>query len=176
MQVRETMIWVAVLGACVICCDLLSFVTIHAYISAMTVAIWLKGKSAQSQTPILHGSEACLCSPPHATTMNADDAAELLRRLQALEAEVLRRPAMPEVQAEITRQVQGSVNQMEAIRQALERVGRDRQAVETGILKAKDVMPDEWPGEHSNPQLFSEYAFKLLGWMRRAYDDGGEIM
>ena len=68
--------------------------------------------------------------------MNAEDAAELLWRLQALEAEVLRRPAMPEVQAEITRQVQGSVNQMEAIRQALERVGRDRQAVDTGTLKA----------------------------------------
>ena len=55
--------------------------------------------------------------------MNAEDAAELMRRLAALEAEVNRRPTEPVIQAEIARQISMNNDNLTAIRVALEGLG-----------------------------------------------------
>jgi len=110
--------------------------------------------------------------------MNAEDAAELMRRLAALEAEVNRRPTEPVIQAEIARQISMNNDNLTAIRVALEGLGAAQrpERLVGNHVKAKDLMPREWAGEANDAQGFSEYSFKLVGWMRRAYDRGGEMM
>ena len=113
-----------------------------------------------------------------ARAMNADDAAELLRRLQALEMELNRRPTVEAVQAEIARQLNTHAGNLEAIRLAIERLGAaDGHRPTAGQhVKPKDLMPKDWAGDVGDAQGFSEFAFKLLGWMRSAYENGGQML
>ena len=113
-----------------------------------------------------------------ARAMNADDAAELLRRLQALEMELNRRPTVEAVQAEIARQLNSHAGNLEAIRLAIERLGAaDGHRPTAGQhIKPKDLMPKDWAGDVGDAQGFSEFAFKLLGWMRSAYENGGQML
>jgi len=113
--------------------------------------------------------------------MNAEDAAELMRRLAALEAEVNRRPTEPAIQAEIARQINMNNDNLTAIRIAIEGLGAAQaaQRAERAVgnhVKAKDIMPREWTGDTGDAQGFSEYSFRLTGWMRQAYEKGGEMM
>ena len=105
-----------------------------------------------------HGSRASLI----ARAMNADDAAELLRRLQALEMELNRRPTVEAVQAEIARQLNTHAGNLEAIRLAIERLGAaDGHRPTAGQhVKPKDLMPKDWAGDVGDAQGFSEFAFK----------------
>ena len=113
--------------------------------------------------------------------MNAEDAAELMRRLAALEAEVNRRPTERAIQAEIARQINMNNDNLTAIRIAIEGLGAAQaaQRAERAVgnhVKAKDIMPRGWTGDTGDTQGFSEYSFRLVGRMGQAHENGGEMM